>query len=337
MDVNLFVGNPDVYAEQQADGTYLPTRVPITDELLMWHMDGRVTVGTYVLQYDKARFFAFDIDDQDIHMARSLATICRQQGFAPGIEFSGRKGYHVWVLLDQWYPAVDVKHVADHIAQLAGFNGEVFPKQTVAKELGNLIKLPLGVHRVTGVRSRFLSEPAPAAPSVFTQALVLAPSTKPQTSGKLTEFERPCLHSMQVDPPGEGERNHAMYQFVALMRRAGLEGLLLTELAFYFNATFTPPLPDSQVDSILDTTDSSYGPICDRLRADRRCGDQCVMQKFKGLGEGLHIRPGDVKHAAVGDTIVVRLGDKVPGSNSVYIEHPDVNKGIVQYRRGERP
>jgi hypothetical protein len=335
VDVSQFVGNPDAFAQQQKDGTYLPVRSPLTPVELDQHVAGQRTIGTYVLHYDKARFFVFDIDDQDLGAARQLSQVCADLGYTAGIEFSGKKGYHVWVLLDQWYPAVDIQRLAAHIASTVGFNGEVFPKQAVARDLGNLIKLPLGRHQVTGVMSRFLTEPHQAPAGVFTQSLAGVPA--PALRSSSSSNERPCLSSIQNDPPGEGERNHCMYQFIALMRRAGLEGTALEELAFVMNARFQPPLDSAAVDSILATTEDHYGPICDQLRPERRCGEQCVMQKWRGLNEGLHVRPGDVRHAAKGDTIVVRLGDQVPGSNSVYIEHPDVDKGIVQYRRGERP
>ena len=94
-DLRDFVGNPDAYAQQNADGSYTPIRQPILDEDLGDHLSGQVTFGTYVVQFDKARFIVFDIDDHDLLMAKQLAEEAMKRGLHAGIEFSGRKGFHV--------------------------------------------------------------------------------------------------------------------------------------------------------------------------------------------------------------------------------------------------
>src|SRR5438128_3624142 len=46
---DLFVSRPDIHARQQADGSYFLKREPITDQLLINHLAGRVTIGLYAL------------------------------------------------------------------------------------------------------------------------------------------------------------------------------------------------------------------------------------------------------------------------------------------------
>lgn len=78
------------------------------------------------------------------------------------IEFSGGKGYHFWFLFSRPVPAAAARRLLNGLAgavsgDLTAFSLEVFPKQDrlSGKGLGNLVKLPLGVHRMSGRRSWF--------------------------------------------------------------------------------------------------------------------------------------------------------------------------------------
>ena len=68
-------------------------------------------------------------------------------GFNLGVyvERSKSKGYHVWSLLSDWMSARDVRRIAKHVIQLAGFppSLEVFPKQDTTDGLvcGQPLKL----------------------------------------------------------------------------------------------------------------------------------------------------------------------------------------------------
>jgi hypothetical protein len=90
----------------------------------------------------------------------------RGLGLAPLFEDSGYKGRHLWVFLEQPETA-EVLHALGRLllarlgAGLAdGLHLEFFPKQGGVKSqgLGNLIKLPLGVHRRTGRRAALLDD-----------------------------------------------------------------------------------------------------------------------------------------------------------------------------------
>ena len=45
----LFIGRPDVYAVQQTDGSYRLARQPLSDSVLLAHLAGRISVGTYLI------------------------------------------------------------------------------------------------------------------------------------------------------------------------------------------------------------------------------------------------------------------------------------------------
>ncbi|MBF0469365.1 MAG: DNA primase, partial [Desulfamplus sp.] len=87
----------------------------------------------------------------------------KQLGILPLLEYSGHKGYHFWYFFSQPVDASKVKSFLTRIAEpvnpdISGFDLEVFPKQDKlgSKGFGNLVKLPLGIHRKNGKPSFFM-------------------------------------------------------------------------------------------------------------------------------------------------------------------------------------
>lgn len=84
--------------------------------VLASHKDTSNTVGTYLLDGDKARTLVFDIDNEDnaLEQAQAIREELVRLGFpkrSVGIEFSGRKGYHVWLVLGDYVAAADLRRV----------------------------------------------------------------------------------------------------------------------------------------------------------------------------------------------------------------------------------
>lgn len=186
----LFAGREDVYARQwyrakDAQTGYTPVHDPLTPAVVRNHLLGTFTAGAYPIRLDQtATWFAVDLDirrpalDQarrDAAYARELRDLTRRKGldilaalnelgFEPLFENSGYKGRHYWVFLEEPEEAkvlhqcgrLLLAHLQQRVEQ--EFSLEFFPKQAqrTGKGLGNLIKLPLGVHRKTGYRSLFL-------------------------------------------------------------------------------------------------------------------------------------------------------------------------------------
>jgi tetratricopeptide (TPR) repeat protein len=187
----LFAGREDAHARQWAnsggDSGYSPVHEPFTSAVARNHLLGSYTVGVYPIRLDgTCTFFALDLDVEkwaveqartqsafarqiraDLRtQARRLLDVLRSLGFAPLFEDSGYKGRHLWVFLEQPEPA-EVLHQFGR--QLLAWQGplltrglhlEYFPKQgrRDGKGLGNLIKLPLGIHRRTGRRAALLDD-----------------------------------------------------------------------------------------------------------------------------------------------------------------------------------
>lgn len=331
MRLTRYVGNTNAYAVQQLDGGYRPVRAPLTNEVLESHLRGEQTIGTYLMDMDKARSIVFDDDNGDLAIAQALASTCKRKGLSAGVEFSGRKGYHVWVLFAEWETAADVRRIAKSVAAEVGFTGEVFPKQDAARDLGNLVKLPFGLHRVTGQRSRFVGpEPSLNAHGTFARVLAEVPADVNQRNGSVpqgpTQF--PCLESIQTMPPREGERNILGFHFACHLRRLGL----LDEAIRAALATVVDPdsLDPGEFDSIVEHSEFS-GPICDSISPDRHCPeDACLKSRsVRWLAQ----RPGQLRHAAEGEPVVfVTLKHT---ESVVELSHPDAT--IVKAAlRGQR-
>ena len=185
----LFCGREDCFARQwvnreENSSGYVPVRRAMTHSDIEDHLTGRRTYGIYLFSTDSTiRTAVLDVDISATYRGRKLdkeekRAVNRQKGYLltrlpelsqtrnlfPLLEFSGGKGYHLWYFFDGPVDPAPVRAVLEEIRrEIAGdvpaFNIEVFPKQDKlsGKGFGNLVKLPLGVHRLTGKQSYFIS------------------------------------------------------------------------------------------------------------------------------------------------------------------------------------
>ncbi len=189
--LSLFRGRDGVYARQWIDNNgntgYSPIREPFTLKVAKNHILGNYTVGLYQLREDNTiMFLVFDIDiakrflgkylsSQKIHReiddslkatTLSLMEFLKTNGINAYVEDSGFKGYHIWIFFDSPLPSALGKAFGAYVLKRLHLEEEmihveVFPKQASLKKqesLGNLIKLPLGIHKRSGRRALFLSE-----------------------------------------------------------------------------------------------------------------------------------------------------------------------------------
>lgn len=195
--LELFRGRPGAYARQWFDpkegkSGYYPVLEPLTPEVVEAHLQGKITVGVYLLDPEARVYFsALDLDlgkeaiaevKEDLSKGRQMASamkglmagiqkVSEQMGLPVVFERSGYKGVHAWYFFDGPVPAWAAKAVLTRIQEAVhppplGIRLELFPKQVAlsGKGYGNLIKLPLGVHRVTGKKSVFLDEKGGVVP-----------------------------------------------------------------------------------------------------------------------------------------------------------------------------
>ncbi len=183
-----FSGREGVHALQfqnrGGDWGYRPVHTSLTEEKLKRHLAGDETLGLYLVRHDNtSRVMVFDLDITKPFLARYLRDplerrrlnqLLEQEGrrllnLAAEIELpllvehSGFKGLHFWAVSEAPIPARQWRAVGQWILDRLDrvpreLAWELFPKQDTVPEdgIGNLVKLPFGVHRKTQKRSWLL-------------------------------------------------------------------------------------------------------------------------------------------------------------------------------------
>lgn len=143
----LFSGNPSAYGLETPDGP-VSVREPITDEILLDHIEGKKRIGCFLIQKDnKVKTSCIDLDQGDRQKLERIVAALINNGFFPYIERSKSKGYHVWIFFDEPILAATIRKVLSQIMKRTGIEGiEIFPKQDLVNSnngLGNYVFFPL--------------------------------------------------------------------------------------------------------------------------------------------------------------------------------------------------
>ncbi|HOG26870.1 MAG TPA: CRISPR-associated primase-polymerase type A1 [Candidatus Cloacimonas sp.] len=210
--LTLFAGRENCYARQWVSDKgktgYTPVIEPLNPVLIRNHLQGIQTLGVYQLTLkNQVKWIVFDIDIindylDDIHdphfrewvdngflqVLNNFDNILQTFQLRAVYEYSGYKGYHIWLFLQEYTSAAIARTFALKLATQIDissfpFQIEVFPKQTrtSTNNFGNLIKLPGGVHRFSGLKSTFFTltdgalEPLPLS-SLLKKPPLISPS-----------------------------------------------------------------------------------------------------------------------------------------------------------------
>lgn len=326
------VGNPDVYAVQRTNGQYYPVHERVTPAVLQAHLAGKQTIGTYLLRDgDQARTLVLDFDSGDAALDQAYAvkkTLIEELNIPErgiGLEFSGNKGYHIWVLAARPMDASILRRIGKSALALAGVKAEVYPKQSKASNLGNLIKLPGGIHMKSGKENNMIGTfPQPIATTVLEKIAALLPEEKVSTRSWTGTNPLECMSNIQAGC-GDGWRNHGMFHFATNLRRSGLEDAALWAAMVECNKSFEPPLDDEELVQVFESSANS-GPICDTLPEEVQCAT-CPYRQSR-----LYAKPGQLRFGKQGELAVVELGKRRP-SGAIELVHPDLDKGLVQVKK----
>jgi TOTE conflict system, Archaeo-Eukaryotic Primase domain/Primase C terminal 1 (PriCT-1) len=323
--LSWLVGNRSAHANQREDGSYEPVRRFTVGgswgALFDNHLAGLVTVGTYVNEGDQARTLVFDIDSGSREETRLVAETLMDYGIDAryiGIEESGRKGFHVWVAVEDYVPAKDLRRLGRAVLADTGLDMEVFPKQDTARDLGSLVKLPGGVHRVSGKRSTMLKLMERLPVAVLNDVLLKVPEVRATGTGGGIAKPFVCMHNIQ-EGVTEGSRNNSLFHLAVMLRRHGLTEENVAAVVRNANSRANPPLDDSEIVSLLDSSMNS-GPLCNQLPPSMGCGGDCILNRTPGL----FTRPGSLRYAAEGEYAVVQVGEKE--GKQVPLVHPDLRQ-----------
>lgn len=171
-----FVSRRDQYPVQIATGTYITVHKELTDDLVAAHLQGYITLGAYALNPDGwAKWVCFDADSDErwkelLRLAKKLGT----DSVVPYLEPS-RRGGHLW-LFTPAYPGIQIRRFAKQLLEESEIDEmEIYPRQNKPdKGPGSLVRLPLGIHKLTGKRYHFINlDATPLAPTIRDQIRVL--------------------------------------------------------------------------------------------------------------------------------------------------------------------
>lgn len=254
--LGLFQGREDCFARQWADRKaatqgYIPVRRAMVIADVRDHVRGLRTYGIYLLQRDSrvrlavvdadltTRFRAGNLKAEDRNTVRReksylldrLPEVARRNGLPCLVEFSGGKGFHFWFFFRDPVAAAAARQALQQVAQRVGpdlscFTLEVFPKQDqlAGKGLGNLVKLPLGIHRGTGKRSFFvhLTDRSDDAQLAALDKIDLIPAEQ------LTSPDGPILKGRVVAHPKSREWAGSYPELSVLAERCAALGQILS-------------------------------------------------------------------------------------------------------------
>lgn len=334
-DLLHLVGNPGVYAVQKEDGSWYPVRARLTPKVIRQHREGELTVGTYIVSPpDQARTLVFDIDaksdDEQEKMLSAVIDVLREVDLPFSVEFSGRKGYHVWVVAEEYMLAEDLYRLGRGIRDEAGYPAmEVFPKQTHVRDLGNLVKLPGGKHRVTGKANDWIThghaftEDKLVPLEELARVAALYPEVAVRRTGEGPQsIEYPCVFNIQSGVK-EGGRNIHLFHLATMLRRWSVNDENVETILRNANAQSEPePVPEEELLDILNNSRYS-GPVCGQIDGEYHCGDQCILARHQGL----YTRAGALKWAQPGEAVVVEVDSRTDEGRTVELNHPDLAQG----------
>lgn len=240
--LDRFRGREGVHARMWLDPDggvgWGPVHQPFTPAVWRAHLDGAVTAGVYLVRADDhTSLLCFDLDLAPDHRAGDarvraeadlrdvsvrLRDALRAHGLDPVAEDSGYKGQHLWIFLASPTAAAEVRAfglaVARTVPRPPSVQIEVFPKQgRVGSGLGNLVKLPLGIHLRTGRRSTLLDDDGAPLADPFARLRDLAPGTLPSLP------PGPSQHPT-VGPPEDDAALDAVLRGCPVLRTLAAEG-----------------------------------------------------------------------------------------------------------------
>ena len=167
---DLYLTNRRKFIVQQHDGNYKEVKrysksneeysKILTDNTLCKHLDGILTLGVFAGKH-VTKFICFDVDTKE--QSRKDADYLRNvliYGFGIDDKYihisdSGNKGYHIELFFKDPISNKVVKEFYNRVLK----HGKFTPKQVELRPLYQTgVKLPLGVHKVTGRRCNFVNK-----------------------------------------------------------------------------------------------------------------------------------------------------------------------------------
>ena len=174
----IFIQRRDIVSFQLDDGRYIKKVKPLTLELLVDHLRGELTLGSYLLnEKSQGRYLVLDADsDPEWRRLQALALALSEKEAISYLENS-RRGGHLWLFMVSPMEGKQIQTFGQGLLAYFNIAGiELFPKQDrLSRGPGSLIRLPFGVHRKSGRRYSFYTPQGEfLAPSLRDQIEILS-------------------------------------------------------------------------------------------------------------------------------------------------------------------
>lgn len=250
-----FAGLANTYGTYDLDtGRVRQVKRPVTDTVLLQHLQGKQPYGVYLLGGSRTRAVAADFDAEDPWPPREFRRQAAHYGIEAYIERSKSKGWHAWIFFpSSGVPAAKARAVARTIlADIDAPGTEIFPKHDRlggGVRYGNFINAPLFGRLVPQGRTVFVDadrgfrpfpdqwdvlehvQPAPEAlldeileindPADRPEAAAGADAGDPDGQPLRSLGLLPCAQRMLADGVGEYQRV-ACFRLAIQLRKAGL-------------------------------------------------------------------------------------------------------------------
>ena len=230
----LWTNRAEPYALQQEDGTYRWVYKPCGATVLAAHLTDAETVAVSCTdEKGICRWLCLDADGADalpqlLSLAGALAEV-----ELPGLVEASRRGGHMWLLLDEPAPAAVVRRVVLHALDELRRGGlqlpalEVYPDAAaaIAGALGHAVRLPLGIHRLTGKRYALFDEQGYPCAFTSTEAAMRFVLSRPRIPSRwIAERNRDlvehsaALESLLHEPAGAASRRGRVGTYSPVIR-----------------------------------------------------------------------------------------------------------------------
>lgn len=293
----VFVNREECFAQQFQDSAgkwgYQKILKLISREVIIDHIKGNKTIGVYEIGLDDDVIWGcFDVDthdggsgDEARKKVHSIIDVLRIYGIQFLLESSGTPGsYHVWVSFKRT-KTYNAYHFMRQVTREANVEGvEIWPKQQHLDKngkYGNLVKMPICLHRKTGNRSVFVDadtfEPLEGRILVPGRVVLLElpspmkgmPKATKRKSVENSKLDYCMVCALKDKVPLEGAEGHMLRVAIAIKaQHCGMREQAAVEL-FKDQNDFDPKYTRSKIREIWNR---DYSPMsCETLRD--KCGE----------------------------------------------------------------
>ena|GEM_PF-1001637 len=291
---SIYRGRTDVHGSMEG----MCIKSPVTLDNYRAHLEGKTSLGVYMLMDDGTCYFAaIDQDFQDWDKAKSIKAGLEALGINATISASRSKGFHIAMFAETKFIAKDIRKICKSVLTKLGLEKcEVFPKQDMLDKkttpYGNYINLPS-----FGIGRPYLSAEKEVLP--LAHALIQIKRTPDENVAKALAILPPdkvVAPAPVIDPGHHKKKKHP--PCVGMLLQGVTQGAR-DDAAFalarhYLDQSYT----EDEVLALLKTWDTRNKPPIN----DDRILEQKLISAKKGYAFGCNsIKSGLLSPCCVGE------------------------------------